>query len=229
VAADSLLIPTFSSTLTGLATILREGELWGPLVESHKALVLGFLLSLAIGIPVGFLMARFRAAERITDVYLNILLVVPTGAIIPLLIMWLGITLTARVVVVVVFTVVMVVVNVRAGVRQVDPGLIQMLRSFGASEREIWTKALLPGAAPGIMAAVRIGLSRAIQGTVIVELLLVPVGIGGLIQQFKGLYRADLMYATVFVVVAEALLLVYLAGRLERRVLRWVQTRAPVR
>jgi len=169
-------------------------------------------------------MGRFRVAERAVDVYLNILLVTPMAALIPILLMSpLGLSLASRVVLVVMFSIVMVVVNSRAGVRQVDPSLIEMARSFGASERQIWWRILLPGSLPAVMTGVRIGLGRAVTGMVIVELLMVAVGIGGLILEYRGFFKADLLYGTVVIVVLEALALITVARWLERRVTPWAR------
>ncbi|MDO8485449.1 MAG: ABC transporter permease subunit, partial [Candidatus Limnocylindrales bacterium] len=108
-----------------------------------------------------------------------------------------------------------------AGVRQVDPELIEMATSYGASEREIWRKILLPGALPAIMTGVRLGLGRGVTGMVIIELLMVAVGIGGLILNFQGRFQAALLYALVVLVVIEALVLVQLVRYVEHRVAPW--------
>jgi len=221
--ARSLLIPRFSETVIGFFTLLTDRHFWEALFISNQSLVLGFSIAVVLGIPLGLAMGRFRAAERAVDVYLNILLVTPMAALIPILLMSLGLTLASRVVLVVLFSIVMIIVNSRAGVRQVDPSLIEMARSFGASERQIWWRVLLPGSLPAVMTGVRIGLGRAVTGMVIVELLMVAVGIGGLILEYRGFFKAELLYGTVVIVVLEALALITLARRLERRVAPWAR------
>jgi ABC-type nitrate/sulfonate/bicarbonate transport system permease component len=221
--ARSLLIPRFSETFFGLFTLLTDRHFWEALLVSNQSLVLGFAIAVGLGIPLGLAMGRFRVAERAVDVYLNILLVTPMAALIPILLMSLGLTLASRVVLVVLFSIVMVIVNSRAGVRQVDPSLIEMARSFGASERQIWSRVLLPGSLPAVMTGVRIGLGRAVTGMVIVELLMIAVGIGGLILDYRGFFKADLLYGTVVIVVLEALALISLARWLERRVTPWAR------
>ncbi|HEV8534454.1 MAG TPA: ABC transporter permease [Candidatus Limnocylindria bacterium] len=224
--ARSLLIPKFTDTVTGFFTLLTDRHFWEALIISNQALVLGFAISVVLGIPLGLAMGRFRVAERAVDVYLNILLVTPMAALIPILLMSpLGLSLASRVVLVVMFSIVMVVVNSRAGVRQVDPSLIEMARSFGASERQIWWRVLLPGSLPAVMTGVRIGLGRAVTGMVIVELLLVAAGIGGLILEYRGFFKADLLYGTVVIIVLEALALITVARWLERRVTPWARHR----
>jgi NitT/TauT family transport system permease protein len=143
------------------------------------------------------------------------------AALIPLLIMSLGLGLASRVVLVVVFSIPVVIVNARAGIRSVDANLIEMATSYGAGERQIWREILLPGALPAIMTGVRLGLGRAVTGMVIIELLMVAVGIGGLILNFRGTFQADMLYAVVVLIVVEALILVSIVRLVERWVAPW--------
>jgi ABC-type nitrate/sulfonate/bicarbonate transport system permease component len=92
-----------------------------------------------------------------------------------------------------------------------------MAKVFGATHAQEWSKVLLPGAAPGIMAGVRLGLARAIEGMVVVELLLVAVGIGRLLLDYQGRFDAPHVYAVILVVMAESALLSLAGRRLERR------------
>jgi ABC-type nitrate/sulfonate/bicarbonate transport system permease component len=223
-AAGGLLIPTFTETLTALGGLFSNPELWEGLLVSNQALVIGFAASIVLGIPLGLLMGRFRTLEQLSDPYINIMLVTPMAAVIPLLVMSVGVGLASRVVLVVLFALPMVIVNTQAGVRQVDDRLIEMARSFGANEREIWWRILLRGAMPGVMAGVRIGLGRAITGMVVVELLMVSVGLGGLILDFRAFFLVGDLYAVVIIVVVEALVLVSAARWLERRVIPWASS-----
>jgi ABC-type nitrate/sulfonate/bicarbonate transport system permease component len=219
----ALLVPTFFGTIGGLIELITDPEVWAGFFTSNQALVLGFVIAVLLGIPLGLAAARFRRIEGFVDPYLNILLVTPMAALIPILLMSLGIGLASRVFLVVVFAIPVIIVNSRAGVRQVDPALIEMARSFGASETEIWRRILLPGALPAVMTGIRLALGRAITGMVIVELLMVSVGIGNLILKFRGFFESGPLYATVILVVGEALILVNAVRWLERRVAPWAQ------
>jgi ABC-type nitrate/sulfonate/bicarbonate transport system permease component len=221
--AGSLLIPTLSDTIKAIFDLLTGSDIYRAFLISNQALAIGFIASVVLGIPIGLAAARFRLAERIIDPYISILVVTPMAALIPILLIALGIGLPSRVILVVVFAIPMVVVNSRAGVRQVDPALIEMARSFGASEREIWRRILLPGALPAVMTGIRLALGRAITGMVIVELLMVSVGIGNLILRFRGFFESGSLYAVVILVVLEALILVNAVRWLERRIAPWAQ------
>ena len=220
--AKLLLVPTFTGTIRAIGQLIIDPKVWAAFLISNQALVVGFAIAVALGIPLGLAAARYRRIEGFVDPYLSILLVTPMAALIPILIMSLGVqSLASRLFLVVVFAIPVVIVNSRAGVRQVDPGLIEMATSFGAGEREIWRKILLPGALPAIMTGVRLGLGRAVTGMVIIELLMVAVGIGGLILNYQGRFEAALLYGTVVLVVFEALILVSLVRVIEARVAPW--------
>ncbi len=141
----------------------------------------------------------------------------------PIIIMSLGFDMRARALVVGIFTFPMIAVNARAGVREVPGDLIDMAHSFGARERQVWTKILLSGAAPAIWTGLRIGLGRAITGMVLSELLLVSVGIGELLQLYKGTFRPERTYGLVVLIVAESLLLMAGVRALEHRAIAWAR------
>lgn len=223
-----LLIPTFTETMVALWSLLFDSQLWSAFAVSNLALLIGFGISVVVGIPTGLALGRFRKAEQLLDVYLDILLVIPMAALIPILVMTTGIGLVSRVILVVLFGIVMVIVNSRAGVRQVPPALIEMALSLGATERQVWRKILLPSALPAIMTGVRIALGRAITGMIIVELLMVSVGLGGLMIEFRARFQGPELYATVIIVVLEALLLITAVRKLETVLMPWVPARRAV-
>jgi len=221
--AGRMLIPTFTETLGALWALVASPMLWQALAVSNLALLVGFGLSLFTGIPLGLAVGRYRVLEGLLDPYITILLTVPIAGFIPLLLISLGIGLEARVAVVYMFAIVVLVANCRVGVRQIDPSLIEMARSFGASELQIWRRILLPGSVPAVMAGVRVSLGHAITGMVVVELLLVAVGIGRLILQLQSEFNAAGVYASIVVVVLQAVLLISIAEWIGRRAAPWSQ------
>lgn len=217
----SLLLPTFAETAVALVRLMGTARLWRALWISNQAMLLGFAAAAAVGVPLGLLMGRHRAAERYLDPYVNILMATSMSALIPIAIMAVGLGLLSRVIVVFCFAVVVIAVNARAGVRAMDPAWVEMARSFGASGRQLWQRVLLQGALPAILTGLRLGLARAIAGMVSVELLLVALGIGRLILEYQGEFDGGSLFATMLVVVAEALLLSQLFHRAERRLVSW--------
>jgi len=226
----SMLIPTFVDTMKALPVLLVGEDaqaLWTALYISNGPLVIGFAISIIVGIPLGLLIGRYGRIERFANLYLNILLVTPMAAIIPLLVMAFGVrdgAMISRVLLIVFFAIVMLIVNSRAGVRQVDPALIEMGRCFGAGELAIWRRILLPGSMPAVMTGVRLGLGRAITGMVVIELLFLAVGLGNLIQKYDARLDGARLWALVIIVVFEALILIQAVRWVEKKVAPWRTT-----
>lgn len=219
--AGGFFVPTFLETAEAFVGEVAAPKTWQAFAVSNVAMFIGFAAAIVIGVPLGLLMGRFRKAERLANPYLNILLVTPLAGLIPLLMMSVGIGLASRVIVVWSFAIVMVVVNCRAGVRQVDPTLIDMARLYGASEIGVWKRVILPGALPATLTGIRIALGRAVTGMVIVELVMVSAGIGGLLLRYQALFQTSKMYAVVVLVILEALLLLAAVDWVQKRLTPW--------
>ncbi|MPZ53384.1 MAG: ABC transporter permease subunit [Acidimicrobiia bacterium] len=214
---SDLLIPPVSQVIVAMWGMIIDGTLITALLVSNQSLVFGVMLALAIGIPAGILLGRSRTLDRIFGVYVDILVVTPMVSLIPIVIIVLGLNLSARVMIVFLFAVVTVVANVRTGARSVPPGLVEMARAYGTKGWNMWTKVLIPGMLPALGAALRLALSRGVVGMVIVELTLVSVGLGGLVLNARALFEADIVFAGTIVILMEGLLLIRLGRYFERR------------
>ena len=220
--SQNFLLPTFSHIVSGLFRLaFLEPRFWEALYISNQALVLGYTASVIVGIPLGLMAGRLPWMDRLLNPYFGVLLVMPVAPLIPIVIIALGLGLAARVFIVVLFAVVFITINTRAGVRGVEPALIEMAKSFGAREDQIWCRIIIPGALPAIFAGLRIGLGRAITGMVMVELLLVASGLGRLLLEFSGRMQSDLVFATVLMVIFEALGLLAAMQAVERKIASW--------
>src|SRR5512135_808695 len=160
------LLPPLSKVLTVWLELLVTGQLFHALAISLQALFIGFFISVLFGVPLGLLMGRYRRLESFLDVYMTALLSVPMISFIPFLVIAFGLGLQSRVWIVFLFAFVIIAINTTAGVRNVDPTLTEMARSFGARESELFLKVILPAAMPMIMAGIRLGMGRAVLGMV---------------------------------------------------------------
>jgi ABC-type nitrate/sulfonate/bicarbonate transport system permease component len=220
--SQNFLLPRFSEMARGLFLLLfAEARFWDALYISNQALIIGYAVSLLLGIPLGLIAGRVRWIDRLLNPYVGVLLAMPVAPLIPIVIIALGLGLAARVFIVVLFAFVFITVNTRAGVRGVEPSLIEMAKSFGASEGQIWRRIVIPGALPAIFAGMRIGLGRAVTGMVMVELILVASGLGRLLLEYSGRMQSDMVFATVLAVIIEALTLLTAMQMIERRLARW--------
>lgn len=206
-ASSSLLLPSFSETLGALAQLVSSAQLWRALWISNQALLAGFTAALATGVPLGAGLAAWPRAAAWIDPYLHLLIVVPTTALIPLVFMATGPGLVTRALVVWMFAMPMVAQCTRTAIGQVDTRLVDLAASLCATRAQIWRRIVLPSALPGLIVGARLGLARAVEGMVIVELLLVAVGVGGLLLDYQGRFEAAHVYALMLVVMAESSLL----------------------
>lgn len=226
--AGRILGKLFLAPPTEVAAALAEVTLTGELVlatlVSAQALAVGFAAAVLVGIPLGMFMGRFESVERFFEPYISAFFVTPVSALIPVIIIWFGIGIEARVIVVFSFCFFDVVINTFSGVRDVRYDLIEPVRSLGASQRQIFQKVVLPAAAPFILTGIRLGLGRAIRGMIIAELLLATTGLGGMIVSYSGVFRTDVVFAVVIVIVIYGLGSVRLVKAIETWLFPWKES-----
>lgn len=218
---NTVLIPPLSTIGHAWLRLLANGKLLSNLVMSLGTLAAGFFLAVIFGVLVGLLMGRFRAVEHLLDLYINALMSAPTTAFVPVLIMWFGLGVESRVAVVFLFSFFVIVINTLTGVKHVDRILLEMARSFGARESEIFFKVILPAAMPAIMAGVRLGMGRAVKGMVTAEMLLTLTGIGAMIMQYGSAFATDSLFAVILTILIVAMLTMKLVQIIDRRLTGW--------
>lgn len=218
---DSVLIPPLTKIAAAWWKLFASGKLLSNLAASLWTLAAGFVLAVLIGIIIGLLMGRFRAVEHFLDLYINSLMSAPTTAFVPVLIMWFGLGVQSRIAVVFLFAVFVVIINTMTGVKQVDKILVEMARSFGAKEREVFFKIMLPAAMPAIMAGVRLGMGRAVKGMVTAEMLLTLTGIGAMIMQYGSAFATDALFAVILTILIVAMITMRLVQMVDRRLTGW--------
>jgi NitT/TauT family transport system permease protein len=220
-ALDSILIPPLTKIAIAWWKLLASGKLLSNLSASLWTLAVGFTLAICIGIVVGLLMGRFRAIEHFLDLYINALMSAPATAFVPVLIMWFGLGVQSRIAVVFLFAVFVVVINTMTGVKQVDNVLVEMARSFGAKEREVFFKIMLPAAMPAIMAGVRLGMGRAVKGMITAEMLLTLTGMGAMIMQYGSAFATDALFAVILTILIVAMITMKLVQMIDQRLTGW--------
>jgi NitT/TauT family transport system permease protein len=220
-AMDSTLIPPLSQIAAAWWKLFSSGKLLANLSMSLTTLAVGFLLAVVVGVILGLLMGRFRAVEHFLDLYVNALMSAPTTAFVPVLILWFGLGVESRIAVVFLFAVFVIIINTMTGVKQVDSVLVEMARSFGAKEREIFFKIILPAALPAIMAGLRLGMGRAVKGMVTAEMLLTLTGIGAMIMQYGSAFATDALFAVILTVLLVALITMKAVQWLDHRLTGW--------
>jgi NitT/TauT family transport system permease protein len=220
-APVSFNFPSPWATVVAMFALLGSGALLTSTATSLQSLALGFGAAVVLGVPLGLLMGVVPPIGRVARVYLDLLIALPTAALIPLVILSVGINVISSAVIVFAFSAPFVTVNAYGGVRDVRPRLVEMARAFDASWLQLFTRIVLPSALPMILAGLRYGLSRAFVGLIVAELLLSPFGLGRLIMTARSMFEHDRMFATVLWTLLLAGAALAALARVEARLLRW--------
>ncbi|MCY3806028.1 MAG: ABC transporter permease subunit [bacterium] len=220
-AGDQLFTPTVPSIASAFWDLIREREFWASYATTLEPFFYGWASALVLGLTLGLVMGLSRPVTTVSMPHLGFFNTLPVSTLVPVVVIVYGIDLVARSAVVFLFAIVEVTLTTASGVRFVDRDLMDMGRSFGLRRIRRLTRIILPGAAPGIAAAVRVGTGRAVVGMVVMELLLVSVGVGKLISRSRDLFQAPRLYAVVVSLAIFALAVHALMQALERRTQRW--------
>ena len=214
-------LPPFSKVMEALLQFLHSGVILANLGSSLQALVLGYSLSLVLGLIVGALMGRYRVVEKALDIYVHALFVCPSIVFAPIFFAVFGLSDASRIAIIVVYAMFVMVINTSTAIRTVDPSLVEMARSFGCRERQIFFRILLPASLPLVFAGIRLGMGRAVKGMINGEMLIAFVGLGALAQRYGAQFDAAKVFAIAMVVLIIGLLCNAVVQILDNRLTRW--------
>jgi NitT/TauT family transport system permease protein len=217
---------TYPTAVAGaFAELATSGELFSYLAQSLYVLVIALVLSVLAGIPLGVLLARFTTLEVATDLYINALYATPMVAVVPLIVLWFGFGIPAKVVIVFLFMIFPILINTQQGVKHVDGGLMEVARSFCSTESQLWRDLVLPSALPFIAAGLRLAIGRGLVGMVIAEFYTSIAGLGYMIVRYANAFETAKLFVPIVVLMAMGILLVQGARALELRIAPWQRHR----
>src|SRR5262245_53431437 len=176
--ANALFLAAPSQIFAAIVALARSGELWQHLSISAVEFALGYVIASILGVVIGFAMAESATMKRVLQPWISGLFAMPTIALAPLFILWLGIGIWSKVMVVIFLVLCPVTINTEAWLRTTSERLIEMLRSFGATPRQIFFKVSLPSAVPFILAGLKLGIGRGLIGVVVAGLFGSRGGLG---------------------------------------------------
>lgn len=218
---DPILFTKPSLVAVAAVQMIWSGELWTYLAPSLVVLAIGLTLAAIVGITVGLLLARFWIADVALGVYITFLYSIPSVALVPLIVLWTGYETTAKVVILFMFAFFPMAINTYQGVKNVDPKLIEVGRSFRCSEGQLWTNIVLPGALPFIVTGLRLAVGRGLIGMVLADLYTAISGVGYLIVRTASTYQVDKMFVPIVTLGLLGVTLTALLRVLERTVAPW--------
>ena len=217
--------PIFFTYPSQIAKAFYELALNGELVyyglQSLEVLVYGLTIAILVGIPLGVAMARFRRLDWAVDLPINAFYATPLVALVPVLVLWFGIYLKAKVIVVFLFAIFPIIINTYQGVRECDRNMLEVARSFRSSEWAMWRDVLLPFALPFIAAGVRLAIGRGLVGMIIAEFYTTITGLGFMITKYANVFEMDKTFVPVVLLMFLGVTLTAGLKKVERRIAPW--------
>ncbi|HXI32181.1 MAG TPA: ABC transporter permease [Vicinamibacterales bacterium] len=219
-----LVDPFFTSrpslVLAAAVDVVRSGALLRDAIASLSEFAIGFVLALAVGVPLGLVLGTFETLRFLLDPPIMAVYATPQLALLPIFVLWLGIGMSSKVAVVLLGASIPIIVNSIAGVRQVDRSLVVAARSFGATRLDVFRSVILPASLPAVMIGIRLGLSRAVLGVVVAEMYVSQDGVGNQIMRLGSAFRVDRLLVYVLLVSTFGLAATTAVRRIEERLAR---------
>ena len=217
--------PFFFTKLSLIAAAFKEqiqgARLWHDLAVSSQAFIWGFSFAVIVGIPAGLVMGWRRRVEYALDPFLTALYASPLVALAPLFIIVFGVGVFGKAALVFLLAVFPFVFNTFAGVKSTDLLLINVIRSFGGNEKDLYLKVVLPCTMPYIIAGARLAIGRGLVGIIVGEFYAASEGIGFAITQAGDTYRLPDMFVGIIILALIAVGLTELMRKLELTVAPW--------
>jgi NitT/TauT family transport system permease protein len=198
-----------------------SGKLTAALADSLRPFAAGYALAVLLGIPLGLLIGRFRVLEAAIGIYVTAGYAMPLVALVPLLVLWLGLGFAVKVAIIFLMSVFPICINTWLGVAAVPKTLIEVGKSFVAPDHVILRRIILPATLPYIMAGVRLAVGRAVVAMVIAEFFTSISGLGAIIQTSANNFDTATTFVPIIIIMLMAVSLNFLVGEIERRVAPW--------
>ncbi|MEM9473705.1 MAG: ABC transporter permease [Pseudomonadota bacterium] len=204
-----------------LKEMFLDGSVWRHIAATLQSTLIGFGLAVITAIPFGLMLARFPLLDKIFAPYLAALNALPRVALAPIFILWFGVGIESKIVLVWSLVFFIILINTEAGVKSADRELLRLSQVMGATQRQIFAKIVLPGAVPSIFAGIRLGVIYALLGTVVGEMVAAEAGLGQMVSLFSGTYRTGGVLAILLILSLLGVAMNGLMLLIEKRLLRW--------
>jgi ABC-type nitrate/sulfonate/bicarbonate transport system permease component len=210
-----------SLILKAAIELFRSGEIWNDLYVSGVEFFWGFILSVVVGIPFGIAVGWYKRAAYIFDPFVNAMNATPRVALLPLIIIWLGIGILSKVGIIFLGSVFPLMINTRDGVKTTPVNLLNAAKSFGASQWQIFGSVVLPSTLPFILTGLRLAVGRALIGVFVGELYAATAGIGFMVTVAGATFQTDKVFVGILIFIIVGLIGTNALDRVERRFDKW--------
>jgi NitT/TauT family transport system permease protein len=218
---DPVFLAPPSTILAAGIELSRDGTLLNAMKQSLLPFATGLALTIVVGITIGIAMAQWSLVEYVLDPFVNAFYAIPRIALVPLVILWVGLEFAGKVTILVSSAIFPVIINTFAGVKDVRGSMLEIGRAYGATETQIFFKITLPASVPFIFAGIRLGVGLAIIGIIIGEFFTAMTGLGGMIVEFANNFATAKLFVPVIVIALVGIALTGLVSWLEQLLSGW--------
>ena len=201
--------------------LFGSGEIWNDLRVSGIEFAWGYFLSVVVGVPFGIAIGWYKKFAYTCDPFVNAMNATPRVALLPLVIIWLGIGILSKIGIIFLGAVFPLVINTRDGVKTTPHNLLTAARSFGASEWQIFKSVVIPSTVPFILTGLRLAIGRALIGVMVGELYAATAGIGFMITVAGATFQTDKVFVGVLIFAISGMVATELVDKAERRFDKW--------
>ena len=214
--------PPFSAVIARLLEMTLNGEIIPPLTGSLTNLAIGFSIAVVVGVIVGLLMGAYRRVEAALDIYVYALLTAPSLVFAPIMFSIFGLGPEPIIGLIIIYTIFIIIINTASAVQTVPRPLIEMGRSYCASDWQIFRRIIVPSAMPMIMAGLRLAGARAVEGMINGELFIAAVGLGAVISRAGARFDATTVLAVLVLTLFIAFTVVRIIMFVDRQTTSWL-------
>jgi NitT/TauT family transport system permease protein len=201
--------------------MFASGEIWNDLYISGIEFAWGYALSVIFAVPFGIAIGWYKRFAYVCDPFVNAMNATPRIALLPLVIIWLGIGILSKIGIIFLGAVFPLLINTRDGVKTTPINLLTAARSFGASEWMIFKSVVLPSTVPFILTGLRLAVGRALIGVMVGELYAATAGIGFMITVAGATFQTDKVFVGVLIFAISGMALTEVLDRIEHRFDKW--------
>jgi NitT/TauT family transport system permease protein len=218
---NPLYMPTPLQIWGALVELFGDGRIWPHLEATFTAALVGLALGIVVGIVLGVIAALVTPVAELLEPVMLLLNAIPRVILAPLFVIWFGIGLGSKVALAFILVAVVIFFTVFTGIRQVDRRLVERIVTLGGDRWALLRHVYLPSVAAWVLGNLKVAVGFSFTGAVVGEFVAASRGLGYLLSFAQSTYNASLMLAIVLLIMAVVLVIFALAGRLEKRLLRW--------
>jgi ABC-type nitrate/sulfonate/bicarbonate transport system permease component len=217
----AIVLPGPIDVVNAFQNLFSTNAIWTDLLTSGKELLLGLVFATIVGLPVGMMIGWYRRLSYVLNPFITFLYATPRIALTPLLIIWLGIGDTSKIMIVFLMAVFPILINAASGVQNLDPSILRVATCFGGTDLQIFRTIALPGTIPFIVSGLRLAVGQALIGVFVAELSGAQTGVGMMMNNAGQQFQTSVVFAGLFIFALTGVTLNALLKRAERLFDSW--------